>query len=385
MKTCTKIILDALEAMASEVQLPAHTGEAEVSAVFKTISRENPEIFWFSGRYAYDPATARVALRYSRGRDWRDKMREIIDFMIRYEFRPERLLGLSDLEKVTYVYWWISSRCRYSRRAMYPDSIAGPLTDRYSSSEGFARAAKYLLGLIGVRSELVYGRFLDKFISSEHLCWNRVYIDGHPFHVDLGVADIQRGFLYDPTYGYKIFGGFLWDFFCLSDSDIARSRTIDDDCRTCACRHSLRLRDVGVRLVSCTCPGRPEGQEFQPWPDVHLDGEIVEIEPAPAPEPGAAETETESDGGSTVEIETRLPFEPGLCHDSNVSRRRRRIFCRSRSVSLLRSHCTRAPVWRTFNVASSLSDTVPKLLRAPPCNICTHSEFRMDTPLGILM
>lgn len=350
MKTCIEIIVEALEAMAPEVQLPASTAETEVCAAFKTISREKPEIFWFSGRYTYDPATARVALRYSRAKDWRDKMREIIDFRVRYEFRPERLIGLSDLEKVAYVYWWISLRCRYSTHAMYPDSIVGPITDRYSTCEGFARAAKYLLGLIGVRSELVYGRFIEKFGSHEHLCWNRVYIDGRPFHVDLGMADIQRGFLYDPIYGYNIFGGFLWDFFCMSDGDIARCRTIDDDCRTIACRHSLRLRDVDVKLVSCTCPGRPESEEFRPRPEVHIDGEIVECEPAPTPEP----VEPVADITETHENKT--------VHSAHKPRRTRRF----RKFHSSTSSLSPRPRHIVENVATSFCDVAVSQRLIPP-------------------
>lgn len=322
MKTCTEILVDALEAMASEAALPAGTKEAAVHAAVKAIMRTHPEIFWFSGDYSYDVSRAVISFRYPRDRQWRDQTREKIDYRVRYEFRPDRLLNLSDLEKVTYVYWWIAWRCHYYDYAKYPDSIAGVLADRFSCGQGFAKAAQYLLAMLGVRSELVYGRFINTRDFGEHVCWNRVYIDGRPFHFDVGVADLQRGIYYHPLHGYNIIGGCLWDFFCKSDSDIAYSRVIDDDCRTCACRHSLHLRDVGVKTVTTMAPGWTAASDYTPDPQVYIDGEIVECRPEPALEPIADETETKVNEPKERPIAEQSAYTRYLVDSQALSRRR---------------------------------------------------------------
>ena len=273
-----QIIRNALENMAPETSLPSGTTDAQVDAAITKIMRTTPEIFWFEGVYKYDTDCVRLELSYPFGISERNALRNKINMVLCYYFQPEKLAALSNLEKVTYVYWWLAGRCQYFEFARRPNSIAGVLVDRKARGEGFAKAAQLLLRLLGVRCELVYGRFREEF-SYEHLCWNRVYIDGNPFHLDVSCADLTRGCYYHPPEGYRIISRRLWDFFCKSDADIAYNRVVDPDCATCRCRHTLQLRNVSVLPLNNLNPYDPAFIPPASVARVTLDAEIVEVAP----------------------------------------------------------------------------------------------------------
>lgn len=279
-----QIIRNALENMDPETRLPAGTTDAQVDAAITKIMRTTPEIFWFEGVYKYIAASGLLRLRYPFSIIERDQMRHKIKWAVRYYFRPDNLVELSDLEKVTYVYWWLSWRCQYFQYARHPNSIVGVFLDHKARGEGFAKAAQLLLRLLGVRCELVYGRFREELIAYEHLCWNRVYIDGVPFHLDVSCADYTRGCFYHPPEGYHIISRRLWNFFCKSDADIDYNRIVDPDCRSCRCRHSLALRNVDVTTLYDINLCGPVIASREPVACVVLDAEIVEVEPDTAPE-----------------------------------------------------------------------------------------------------
>lgn len=278
-----QIIENALEKMVSGVRLPDGTTSDQVSAAITKIMRARPEIFWFDGVYNYDPATALLELNYPFGVAERDGLRHKINLAVRCCFQPDNLAEFSDLEKVTYVYWWLSWRCQYFDYARHPNSIVGVFLDGKACGEGFAKAAQLLLGLLGIRCELVYGRFREQF-TYEHLCWNRVYIDGVPFNLDVSCADYTRGCFYHPPEGYHIISRRLWNFFCKSDADIAYNRVIDPDCCTCRCRHSLKLDNVDVSTLYDINPYGPVVTSRKSVARVDIDAEIVEVEPDNAPE-----------------------------------------------------------------------------------------------------
>lgn len=278
-----QIIRNALENMDPETRLPAGTTDAQVDAAITKIMRTTPEIFWFEGVYNYTSASGRLQLKYTFGIIERNELRCKINMAVRYNFQPDNLSGLSDLEKVTYVYWWLSWRCQYFQYARRPNSIVGVLLDRKARGEGFAKTAQLLLRLLGVRCELVYGRFREEF-TYEHVCWNRVYIDGNPFHLDVSCADFTRGCYYHPPEGYHIISRRLWNFFCKSDADIDYNRVVDPDCCTCRCRHSLKLNNVDVVILDNLNPYDPVVTSRTSVARVVLDAEIVEVEPDTEPE-----------------------------------------------------------------------------------------------------
>lgn len=199
----------------------------DVRKAIRVYMRNHPKIFWFSHQYRFDEATSTLYLKYNFTPKKKEFFSKEIDNAIRFLFQPDRLKNLSDLEKVAYVYKWIVNNTIYNEYSSFNQTIYSILISRNSVCTGYAKTAQYLLGILGVESELVFGKFhADKSDGGRH-GWNIVKIDGKWYHVDFCLADPSLKYLLNNDEPPIEYDGLLWNYFCKPTDYILTNRSIE--------------------------------------------------------------------------------------------------------------------------------------------------------------
>lgn len=218
---------DAIIHEIPSVVLSEGTLSDDVRKAIRIFMRKHPEIFWFSHQYSYDENKRELNLRYNFTPQKRDFFKAEIDKAVKCLFQPEKLLNLSELNKVACVYKWIASNTTYNEYSSFNQTIYSVLINRNSVCTGYAKTAQYLLGLLGVESHLVFGKFhSDKSDKGRH-GWNIVRIDGIWYHVDFCLADPLLKHLLNPYENPIIVDGVMWNYFCKSTDTILKNRSIE--------------------------------------------------------------------------------------------------------------------------------------------------------------
>lgn len=199
----------------------------DVRTAIRVFMRRHPELFWFSHQYYFEESTATLYFKYNFTPKKKDFFANEIDNAVRYLLRPEKLINLSDIEVVAYIYKWIVNNTTYNEYSSFNQTIYSVLINRNSVCTGYAKTAQYLLSLVGIESELVFGKFhADKSDDGRH-GWNIVKIDGDWYHVDFCLADPSLKYLLSRDEVPIEFDGLLWNYFCKPTEYILKNRSIE--------------------------------------------------------------------------------------------------------------------------------------------------------------
>lgn len=257
MNNLLDIIGEGIIQQKSHIVLCQRTTTDDVRNAIRIFMRKHPEVFWFSHQYRYDETTSILYLKYNFTSSKKDFFAKEIGNAVHFLFQPDSLKGLSDLEKVTYVYKWIAKNTTYNERSSFNQTIYSVLINRNSVCTGYAKTAQYLLGIIGVESELVFGKFnIDKTEGGRH-GWNIVKIDEEWYHVDFCLADLSSKGLLNVDEDPIEHDGLLWNYFCKPTEYILKNRSIEfvetyPRCvKTIDKRPDLRLKSPFKQLAVC--------------------------------------------------------------------------------------------------------------------------------------
>ena len=203
--------------------------ESEIRNAIRWIMRDNPDIFWFAHQYHYDEASSTIHFQYTFSPERVKTIQQSINDVIKNDFCIEYVKNLSQKEQVAYVYKWLVTYCTYNANSAYNQSIYSVFVRRNSVCTGYAKAAQYLLNLLGIESRLVFGRLHNDKDDGRH-CWNLVKVSNEYYHFDACFGDsildnvaIKSGF----QELLKI-NGINYNFLCVSTDEILRTRTIED-------------------------------------------------------------------------------------------------------------------------------------------------------------
>ncbi len=227
------------------VCLDLETSSKEVSEVIRVFMRSHPEIFWFSNQYSYVEATGILILKFNFTKNKSEFFIKEIDKVITSEFNIHYVNRLSELEKLVYIYKWIAKRTSYNEYSSFNQTIYSILINRNSVCTGYAKTAQYLLGICGMESKLVFGKFhSDKSDNGRH-AWNIVKVDGKWYHVDFCLADKSLVHLLNDNEAPIERDSILWNYFGVSNDKIIGNREIEyaSALPTC-CDSILRIPDV---------------------------------------------------------------------------------------------------------------------------------------------
>lgn len=193
-----ELIERAILKFSSKVSLDSKTTFDDVIRIIRVFMRNHPEVFWFSHQYLYDEKTGVLRFKYNFTKEKADFFKGEIDKVIKDDFQIQYVKTLSELERVVYVYKWIANRTTYSECSSFNQTIYSVLINRNSVCTGYAKTAQYLLGLVGVESQLVFGKFhSDKSEHGRH-GWNIVKVSGKWYHVDFCLADPSLRYILNP-------------------------------------------------------------------------------------------------------------------------------------------------------------------------------------------
>lgn len=221
------IVGEAILQQLQSVDLRGETSYEDVRKAIRIFMRKHPEVFWFSHQYHFDESTSKLYLKYNFTTKKKEFFSKEIDNAVRFLFQPDKLKHLSDLEKVAYVYKWIVSNTTYCEYSSFNQTIYSVLINRHSVCTGYAKTAQYLLSILDIESELVFGKLHADNTENGRHGWNIVKIDGDWYHVDFCLADPTLKYLLTKDESPIEFDGLLWNYFGKPTDYILRNRSIE--------------------------------------------------------------------------------------------------------------------------------------------------------------
>ncbi|WP_288966863.1 TIR domain-containing protein [uncultured Prevotella sp.] len=225
----TKIV-QAIRSFKSSVEVARTTTEDEVCHAIRQVMRDNPDLFWFSHQWHYSQENANVRFRYTIDKEHSDKIQTQIDDVVQKDFKLDFVRTLSVREQVMYVFKWIALYCNFNIHSAHNQTIYSVFVQRNSVCTGIAKAAQYLLKLLGIESRLVFGKMNNSEKDSRH-CWLIVNIEEQWYHLDPTFAIPETDHLLRQC-GVKPLQGddcLFYNFFCVDTATIKLSRTIEEE------------------------------------------------------------------------------------------------------------------------------------------------------------
>lgn len=240
MQSLATIIEESIRSHNSELQLFPRIKENDVYHAIRQVMRDNPDIFWFSHQWRYSRDDAKAHFRYTIDEKHSQKIRAQIDDVVQNDFKLDYVRSLSVKEQVMYVYKWIALYCNYTIHSAHNQTIYSVFVHRHSVCTGIAKAAQYLLKLLGIESRLVFGKMNNSEKDSRH-CWLVVNIEGRWYHLDPTFAIPETEHLLhqcgvQPAKGDDLLFN---NFFCVDTETIKQSRTIEEENLLPICNNKL--------------------------------------------------------------------------------------------------------------------------------------------------
>lgn len=239
------------------VSLDSKTIFDDVRRTIRVFMRQHPEIFWFSHQYRYDEKTGALRLKYNFTKEKVEFFKGEIEKVVNDDFQIDYVKSLSEIERLVYVYKWIANRTTYNEYSSFNQTIYSVLVNRNSVCTGYAKTAQYLLNLVGVKSELVFGKFhSDKSEHGRH-GWNIVKIAGKWYHVDFCLADRTLSYLLNKDESPKEKNSILWNYFGVPTEKILSNRSVEFIETLPECKDTLsgfsdeELRKPRKQLICC--------------------------------------------------------------------------------------------------------------------------------------
>ena len=219
--------------------------EEDVRYAIRWVMRDNPDIFWFSYQYRFDPSAKMVSFKYTFSEKRCQLIQKSIDDVVKNDFCLSYVRTLSELDKVMYVYKWLLSYCNYNIVSAYNQSIASVFMRRNSVCTGYAKAAQYLFQLLDINSQIVFGRLNNDKESGRH-CWNIIKVNQQYYHLDicLGDSELENTLRKAGATAILKIGSNNYNCFCVSTQEILKTRSIEDIETLPACPSSLNPKEI---------------------------------------------------------------------------------------------------------------------------------------------
>ena len=243
MQRLTTIIKEAIHKHVTQLQLSSCILENEIYNAIKFLMRENPDIFWFSHQWSYSETDNILHLHYTFDSERCEKIKTQIADVVNLDFKLSFVRSLPVVEQVMYVYKWIALYCTYNMYSAHNQTIYSVFIHRTSVCTGIAKAAQYLLGLLGIKSKLVFGRLNNSHTDSRH-CWLVVKILGKWYHIDTTFA-IPETYEIIYTSGVSVIKGtdeLFYNFFCVDAETIKQNRTIEYEDTLPICQSTIDFK-----------------------------------------------------------------------------------------------------------------------------------------------
>jgi len=211
------------------LQLNQSPSTESIRLAIRLVMRDNPDIFWFAHQYLYDSANSTIHFQYTFSAERVKSIQQSINDVIENDFCLGYVKTLTAQEQIAYVYKWLVSYCNYNANSAYNQSIYSVFVRRNSVCTGYAKAAQFLLNLLGIESRLVFGRLHNDKENGRH-CWNIVKVDNQYYHCDTCFGDNILDSVALKSGVHELFkiDGINYNFLCVSTDEILKTRSIED-------------------------------------------------------------------------------------------------------------------------------------------------------------
>lgn len=208
-----------------ELTLSLATSNNDVYMAIRQVMRDNPDIFWFSHIWNYSEKEGKLRLHFTIGKERSEAVKKQIEDVILNEFRILDVQRLTQEEQVMYVYKWLALYCNYNIYSAFNQTIYSVFVYRNSVCTGYAKAAQYLFKLLGIESQLVFGKLKNSERLSRH-CWLLVKLEGKWYHLDPTLAVPMNKEILVSTGVNPIVGsdGVNYNYFCVDSETVKDSK-----------------------------------------------------------------------------------------------------------------------------------------------------------------
>lgn len=223
------IVEEIIRKHETELQLASSVPWYDVYQAIKFVMRENPDLFWFSHQCKYDTDGV-VHFHYTMDDERCETIKAQIDDVVEHDFKITHVRSLPKVEQVMYVYKWIALYCSYNILSAHNQTIYSVFVHHTSVCTGIAKAAQYLLNLLGIESRLVFGKMANSPKDSRH-CWIIVKIENKWYHLDptFALPDTEHILLTSNVVLLKGPDYLLYNYFCIDTKNIKLSRSIEEE------------------------------------------------------------------------------------------------------------------------------------------------------------
>ena len=205
-------IIDSLYHFSDEITVASLTSNKKLQEILQNELMNNPELFFIDGfKLMYSPITTAVYPNYI----YDEKTFNLILDSCRKKASQliSRIQGPNDYSRAIQAHDFLARNVIYENRTDRElHTIVGPFTKKKGVCEGYAKAFKYLLDMMGIPCKLIYGFGCDPGLGAEeNHAWNMIQLDGNWLHVDV-------------TFDTTIRNGQVlrYDYFCLTTEQILR-------------------------------------------------------------------------------------------------------------------------------------------------------------------
>lgn len=218
-------IYDILKDMGQDVELSTLDVDL-IEKVFKCVLNDHPQFYYVEG-YTYTTYSQNdilSKLEFSGTYTKTEEECEVIDSQIeKYVANcfAGMKSGMSDYEKVKYIYEYIINGTEYNLTAEDSQNICSVFLNGESVCMGYAKAMQYLLLEQDILCTIVNGTAQEGEVHA----WNLLLLDGQYYHLDVTWGDDSYTVANDDTTSV---GMTNYSFFCVTTEDISRTHTIDN-------------------------------------------------------------------------------------------------------------------------------------------------------------
>ncbi|MBR3806893.1 MAG: hypothetical protein IKJ15_00760 [Lachnospiraceae bacterium] len=218
-------IYSIIKNMEKDVELSTLDVEL-IEKVFKCVLNDNPQFYYIEG-YTYTTYSKQDVISklefsgtYSKTKEECKTIDAGIENYVAGCFgqMPE---GLSDYEKVKYIYEYIIESTEYNLGAEDSQNICSVFLNGESVCMGYAKAMQYLLLKQDILCTIVNGTAQE---GEEH-AWNLLLLDGQYYHLDVTWGDDSYTVANGDDSGV---GMTNYSFFCVTTEEISQTHTIEN-------------------------------------------------------------------------------------------------------------------------------------------------------------
>ena len=217
-------IYGILKEMREDVELSTLDVEL-IEKVFKCVLNDHPKFYYVEGytytTYSKNDVVSKLEFSgtYTKTKEECEKLDKQIEQYVKKCFIGIHA-GMSDYEKVKYIYEYIINGTEYNLAADDSQNICSVFLSGESVCMGYAKAMQYLLLEQDILCTIVNGTAQEGEVHA----WNLLLLDGQYYHLDVTWGDDS----YTVSNDTSSVGMTNYSFFCVTTEEILKTHTIDN-------------------------------------------------------------------------------------------------------------------------------------------------------------